>query len=170
MMTSSNGSIFRVTGHLCGELTGLRWIPRTMASDADGAFMFSLICVWINGWVNNRQAGDLGRYWAHYDVTVMSWLWVFDWQLYWKKYFLFRVTPMNQYVNVHSIWAFPMVIKIHVGLKRSWENKRGWITQFAVEHNRWHWTESKSNIIFAECEYLWNTPTWSHWFLCVYIV
>ena len=26
-MTSSNGNIFRVTGHLCGEFTGLRWIP-----------------------------------------------------------------------------------------------------------------------------------------------
>ena len=29
MMTSSNGSIFRVTGLLCGEFTGPRWIPRT---------------------------------------------------------------------------------------------------------------------------------------------
>ena len=29
MMTSSNGNIFRVTGHLCGEFTGPRWIPRT---------------------------------------------------------------------------------------------------------------------------------------------
>ena len=28
MMTSSNGNIFRVTGHLCGEFTGPRWIPR----------------------------------------------------------------------------------------------------------------------------------------------
>ena len=36
-----------------------------------GALMFSLICVWINGWVNNRGAGDLRRYRAHYDVTVM---------------------------------------------------------------------------------------------------
>ena len=36
-----------------------------------GALMFSLICVWINGWVNNREAGDLRRYRAHYDVTVM---------------------------------------------------------------------------------------------------
>ena len=27
-----------------------------------GAAMFSLICVWINGWVNNREAGDLRRY------------------------------------------------------------------------------------------------------------
>ena len=38
-----------------------------------GALMFSLICVWINGWVNNREAGDLRRYRAHYDVTVMHW-------------------------------------------------------------------------------------------------
>ena len=34
-----------------------------------GALMFSLICAWINGWVNNREAGDR----AHFDVTVI-WL------------------------------------------------------------------------------------------------
>ena len=33
--------------------------------------MFSLICVWINDWVNNREAGDLRRHRGHYDVTVM---------------------------------------------------------------------------------------------------
>ena len=37
-----------------------------------GAMMFSLICVWKNGWVNNREAGDLKRYRAHHDVMVMS--------------------------------------------------------------------------------------------------
>ena len=37
-----------------------------------GALMFSLICVWINGWVNNCEADDLRRYPAHYDVTVMD--------------------------------------------------------------------------------------------------
>ena len=37
-----------------------------------GALMFSLICVWINAWVNNGEAGDLRRYCAHYDVTVMD--------------------------------------------------------------------------------------------------
>ena len=36
-----------------------------------GALIFSLICVWINGCVNNREAGDLRRYHAHYDVIVM---------------------------------------------------------------------------------------------------
>ena len=35
MMTSSNGNICRVTGHLCGEFTGPRWIPHTKASDAE---------------------------------------------------------------------------------------------------------------------------------------
>ena len=70
MMTSSNGNIFRVTGHLCGEFTGPRWIPRTKASDAE-LWFFSLICVWINDWVNNGEAGDLRRYRIHYDVTVM---------------------------------------------------------------------------------------------------
>ena len=36
-----------------------------------GALMFTLICVWINDWVNNREAGDLRRYRSHYDVIVM---------------------------------------------------------------------------------------------------
>ena len=35
MMTSSNGNIFRVTGPLCGEFTGHRWIPHTKASDEE---------------------------------------------------------------------------------------------------------------------------------------
>ena len=57
-----------------------------------GALMFSLICVWISGWVNNREAGDLRRYLAHYDVIVMAphhdqkqyWL-LFGW-IHSKKY------------------------------------------------------------------------------------
>ena len=62
MMTSSNGNIFRLTGPLCGEFTKGQW---------SGALMFSLICAWTNGWVNNRDAGDLRRHRAHYDVTEM---------------------------------------------------------------------------------------------------
>ena len=37
-----------------------------------GDLMFSFICVWIYGWVNNRKAGDLKRYRAHFDINVMS--------------------------------------------------------------------------------------------------
>ena len=46
---------------------GHRWILRTN-DQWRGALIFSL----INGWVNNREAGDLRRYRAHYDVTVME--------------------------------------------------------------------------------------------------
>ena len=34
--------------------------------------MVTLICAWINGWVNNREAGDLRCHRAHYDVMVMK--------------------------------------------------------------------------------------------------
>ena len=36
-----------------------------------GALMFTLICARINGRVNNREAGDLRRNRAHYDVIVV---------------------------------------------------------------------------------------------------
>ena len=36
-----------------------------------GTLMFSLICAWINGWVNNREDAALRRHRAHYDVIVM---------------------------------------------------------------------------------------------------
>ena len=37
-----------------------------------GALMFSLSCAWTNGWVNNRDAGDIRRHRVHHDVTVME--------------------------------------------------------------------------------------------------
>ena len=66
VMTSSNRNNFYVTGPLCGEFTGHRHRGQWR-----GTLMFSLICSWINGWVNNREAGDLRRYRTHYDVSVM---------------------------------------------------------------------------------------------------
>ena len=69
MMTSSNGTIFRVTGPLCGELTGPGDFPHK--GQWHGALMFSLICAWIDDLVNNREAGDLRRHRGHYVVNVM---------------------------------------------------------------------------------------------------
>ena len=69
MMTSLNGDIFRVTGPLCGEFTGHRWIPLTKAGDAElWCFLRS------TPWINNREVGDLRRYCAHYDVIAVPWL------------------------------------------------------------------------------------------------
>ena len=45
-----------------------------------GALIFSLVCAWTNGWANNREAGDLRRQRANYDVTVVMYvIWVWLW-------------------------------------------------------------------------------------------
>ena len=71
MMTSSNGNIFRVTGPTCG---GFHRGPVNSPHKGQwcGAWMFSLIYALINGWVNNREAGDLRRHGVHYYVIVMG--------------------------------------------------------------------------------------------------
>ena len=61
-MTSLNGNVFRVTGHLCGEFTG-QWRR-----------CFFLICAWTSGWVNNAKVGDLRPHRAHNDITLMHFL------------------------------------------------------------------------------------------------
>ena len=46
-----------------------------------GALKLSLICAWINVWVNKREAGELRRHQSHYDVTVILTMiraWVVD--------------------------------------------------------------------------------------------
>ena len=63
-------NLFGVIGLLCGDFTCHRWIPLTKASDAE-LWCFLWPVPWINGWVNNSEAGDLRRHRAHYDVIVL---------------------------------------------------------------------------------------------------
>ena len=48
---------FHVTGPLCGEFTGHRWIPLTKTSDAE-LWCFLWSAPWVNSWINTREAGD----------------------------------------------------------------------------------------------------------------
>ena len=53
---------------------GIHWSPVNSPHKGQwcGALRFSLTCAWINGWINNCEAGDLrGHLLAHYDITVM---------------------------------------------------------------------------------------------------
>ena len=70
MMTSSNEKFLALLAICAGNSPRLVNSPHK--GQWRGALMFSLICVWINGCVNNSEAGDLRRYRAHYDITVMS--------------------------------------------------------------------------------------------------
>ena len=65
----SNGNIFRVTGHLCGEFTGPRWIFPHKAMTRSFDVFFDLHP--NKRLSKNGEAGDLRRYPAHYDVIVM---------------------------------------------------------------------------------------------------
>ena len=62
-----------------------------------GALIFSLICVWINDWVNNREAGDLRHYRAHYDVTVMVL------QIHWPRN---RCTDSSSHMVSRGWWEY----------------------------------------------------------------
>ena len=73
MMTSSDGNIFRVTGHLysgnspvADEFRAQRPVTRSF-----GVF-FDLRLNKRFSKLNNYEAGDLRRHRAHYDVTVME--------------------------------------------------------------------------------------------------
>ena len=71
MITSSNGK------HFPRYLPFVRGIHRSPMNYTHKvqwrrALMFSLICAWTNGWLSCRDAGDLRRHCAHYDVTVMT--------------------------------------------------------------------------------------------------
>ena len=80
------------------------------------ALMFSLICAWLNGWINNGEAGDLRRHRVHYDVTVM-----------WTKVYLNAIqsaVPSNHHftlcwpvINKKQIEASQITVNITAYLK-----------------------------------------------------
>ena len=70
-MALSNGSIFRVTGPVWGELTDPRRIPLKKTSDAEHWF-FILICTWTNISAINRDVGDLRGHRAHCSLSLMN--------------------------------------------------------------------------------------------------
>ena len=67
--------------------------------------MLSLICASINRWVNNREAGDLRRYRAHYDVIVMQ---NYDTKLALKRStsrdFIYNLRLSSMCETVSSVW------------------------------------------------------------------
>ena len=64
-----------------------------------GALIFSLICAWINVWVNNREAGDLRCHRSHYDIIVMS--------------FQNRSWRISNVIYVHSVPSTPNVVQLY---------------------------------------------------------
>ena len=73
MMTSPNGNIFRVTGPLCGEFTGDRWIPRTKASDAElWCFLWPSPEPTIEQWKRRWFETPSRSLWCHYNYYTRN--------------------------------------------------------------------------------------------------
>ena len=75
MMTSSNGSIFRVTGDLCGEFTDPRWIPKQLPVTRNCDVYFDLrlnrlLCKQSWGWSIETLSLSL---WRHCNGNYMIW-------------------------------------------------------------------------------------------------
>ena len=72
MMTSSNGTVSRVTGPLWGESTGHRWIPITKASDAElCCFLWSAPLLSFSGRIHCGFHTNSGIVWR--QPTVDNW-------------------------------------------------------------------------------------------------
>ena len=94
-----------------------------------GALMFSLICAWINGWVSNREAGDLRRHRDHYDVTVIvSRIGLQD-NVVHVDYKLLHHQRDNWYSQTNDIW----LVKVSFYLSAS----MGWVNEGENIPTRW---------------------------------
>ena len=98
-----------------------------------GALMFSLICAWINAWVNNREAGDLRRHRAHCDAIVMvkqgaslvliywnalyvlNLFYVFKDNSYYLTGFMFVLSSTRRYLTLDSLYVGDIMSQITVG-------------------------------------------------------
>ena len=99
-MTSSNGSIFRVTGHLCGEFTGPRWLPHAKVVTQN----FNVFFVLHPNKLLSKQS------WGGWFETQSRPLWrhcnVYNGNAYTGKTSLYWVAPRGVVTKAHLINFF----------------------------------------------------------------
>ena len=80
-----------------------------------GALVNSLICAWTNDWVNNRDAGDLRRNRAHYDITVMHCsglnIYLLHWRLCTENHFTESLSAQNRNLVVKGYFKWITMIR-----------------------------------------------------------
>ena len=108
-----------------------------------GALKFSLICVWINDWVNNREAGDLRRYRLHHDVIVMSPVNAYPSKTDWHK--LISITRQPQ-LQADQSGGSLMLDDIHLGNIRE-----HYIANLPILEGR-----EENNLKTKRCVWIWH--------------
>ena len=129
MITSSNGNIC-----YWPFVRGIHRSPVDSPHKGQwrGALIFSLISAWINGWANNRDAGDLRCQRAQYHVTVMIWwtmvsschgkvfhityplFWEFPKGLLMQSFGDFYVISLDKLVELSVTWDAMEIMLYHI--------------------------------------------------------
>ena len=148
-MTWSNGNIFCITGPLCGEFTGHRWIPHTKASDTDLLFdVFFYLC--LNKWLSKQSRRwwfetPLPPLWCHCNESMhaspvhSSLKSILDWYLYKHAFdFMHEITSVEHTcLWNHSPFIQASVAEANLQMAMtcslSGGKTRTWIDQQAVE-------------------------------------
>ena len=113
-----------------------------------GALMFTLICARLNGWVNNREAGDLRRHRAHYDVIGMDadmspmgthpiiWLFAFIWEL---SEWVIKINGLSRVADNEVHVITPIIVMIIQSWVGCWElrNQYHLYTSMYIVHPCW---------------------------------
>ena len=86
---------------------GIHWWPVNSPHKGQWheALMFSLICAWTNGLVNNREASGLRCHRAQYDVTVMG-----------SVFLVFHTAGATQLCRCCLCWTACLLLQTHYKL------------------------------------------------------
>ena len=102
---------------------GIHWSPVNSPHKGQwrGALMFSFTCAWINGWVNNREAGDLRYHRTHYDVTAM----IFAHIVSMSPHSLCMIFKEQIFALAHILllWLYLIIIPFNVQLLKRYSMK-----------------------------------------------
>ena len=111
----------------CASLASVRGIHRSPVNFPHkgqwrGALMFSLICAWINRWVNNREAGDLRR--DRYCNGIAS---ESKWSPFWRQQFQVQFAGLSV-LSFKFDWSLLLGfhLTMHNGLVSDWRQAIIW--------------------------------------------
>ena len=127
-MTSPNGNIFRITGPLCGEFTGHRWIPLTKTSYAEiWCFLWSAPAKRLSKQSSRRLfETPLCSLWRHCIGLHVMYDDVIEWKQF-PRYWPFVWGTHRSPVNFRYKGTFDVLFDLHLNKRLS---KQSWVWWF----------------------------------------
>ena len=156
MLTSSNGNIFRVAGHLCGAFIGYQWIPaqRPVTRNFD---VFFHLCLnkqlskqWWGWWFEKLRC-----HCTQYDITVMIYCeivprsldltddkstlvqimaWCCQATLHWKQY-IHDINTNNNYRKYFITWWLAPFFRFILKLQWATDNSPNVVRSAEITFN-----------------------------------